>query len=126
MPVKGFFNHQEGTINTAELLFMCTKDDEQAGVPDESLTGEGALQQMLWWPAASHSCHLLASQIPVSIQDHAWHPMCQHLHSNEQIDGSVSWHTIQSAPGAGQTVWQVCFHASMHQCKLACISALIV
>ena len=47
MPVKGFFYHQEGTLNTAELFFISTKDDEQAGVPDEPLTVEGALRQML-------------------------------------------------------------------------------
>ena len=56
---------QEGTINTVKAFLVHTQIDEQAGVPDEPLTVEGALQQMLLWLEASHSCHLLASQIPV-------------------------------------------------------------
>ena len=73
-----------------------TQDEGQADIPDEPQTGEDVLQQMLLWLGASHSCHLLASQTPVSIQDHAWRSMRQHLHSNGQIDGSVSWHTVQN------------------------------
>ncbi len=56
---------QEGTIKTVKAFLVHTQDDEQAGVPDEPLTVEGALRQMLLWLEASHSCHLLASQIPV-------------------------------------------------------------
>ncbi len=56
---------QEGTINTVKAFLVHTQDDEQARVPDEPLTVEGALRQMLLWLEASHSCHLLASQIPV-------------------------------------------------------------
>lgn len=107
---------QEGMINTVKTCFDSTQDDGQADVPDEPLTVEGALQQMLLWQGASHSCHLLASQIPVSIQDHAWHPMRQHLHSNEQIDGSISWHTIQSQSARSSTDCVAggiaCIHAS--------------
>ena len=74
-------------VDTVKPFFGNMQDEGQAGVPDELLTVVGALLQMLLRPGASHSCHLLASQTPVSIQDHAWRPMRQHLHSNEQLDG---------------------------------------